>query len=83
MSLLQPLLHHFQVHRAVGEPGLDLVAGRQAAGARHRMALGIGEPGVAALQHQRGIEQLQAQPIPKGEGRLVIRSISKKQRPRR
>ena len=26
---------------------------------------------------------LKAQPIPAGEGRLVIRSISKKQRPRR
>ena len=52
---------HYQVERTIGQRGLQGGAGLGLLHAGHRVALAIAEQGVAALQYQVRIEQLQAQ----------------------
>ena len=59
--LQQAALGHGEIQLALGQPGVHGVARAQLGRPHHGLALGVGQQGVAALQHQLRIEQLQPQ----------------------
>ncbi|MNL43373.1 hypothetical protein D3C87_1658810 [compost metagenome] len=57
----QPGLSHRHIHRAVCQRGTQGITGLGLSDAGHRLARGVGQQGIAPLQHQARVQQLQPQ----------------------
>jgi len=57
----QPWLRHRHIHGAVGQRGPQRVARLGLAHAGHRLAAGVGQQRITALQYQAWVQQLQPQ----------------------